>query len=190
MELKRRRLRDCYRPGPRRAIKFPRSGRTERSGGLERRGGLARCRSGRKTMTDALQGKTCTPCRGGVEPLTRQRRRTVPGADARVAPGQRGPPDRTALPLRRFPRRAVLRGRRRRARRGRRPPSRHPFRLGLRDDFPADQEDQGIARERLHSSRENRPPFGRKRRRLIVARDAAPKCKKPRRQGRGFLHER
>jgi 4a-hydroxytetrahydrobiopterin dehydratase len=23
-------------------------------------------------MTDALQGKTCTPCRGGVEPLTRQ----------------------------------------------------------------------------------------------------------------------
>ena len=35
-------------------------------------------------MTETLAEKTCTPCRGGIPPLTRDEALRIPGADSRL----------------------------------------------------------------------------------------------------------
>ena len=107
-------------------------------------------------MPNTLAAKSCTPCRGGIPPLTIEEAQVylaqAPDWDLlddgqKIQRTYRFKNFREALGF-------VAAGGR--ARRGRGPSSRHRLWLGLRHRLAADQEDQRFARERLHHGGEAR----------------------------------
>ena len=98
------------------------------------------------SMSHALAEKSCTPCRGGIPPLTTEQALRYPAQApnwALLHDGRRS----SALTGSKIPRGARLRSAGGRARRGRGPSSRDRLWLGLCHGLAADQEDQGPARE-------------------------------------------
>src|ERR1700730_16527674 len=63
---------------------------------------------GASNMTEALAGKTCTPCRGGIPPLTREQAELFHAQAPRLATGGGSSPHRAELPVSQFPRAAYL----------------------------------------------------------------------------------
>src|SRR5712671_277870 len=59
-------------------------------------------------MTEALASKPCTPCRGGISPLTREQAELVHTQAPRLATGGGSSPHRAELPVSQFPRAAYL----------------------------------------------------------------------------------
>jgi hypothetical protein len=59
-------------------------------------------------MTEALASKTCTPCRGGIPPLTREQAELFTRTRPRLATGGGSSPHRAELPVSQFPRGAYL----------------------------------------------------------------------------------
>ena len=53
-------------------------------------------------MTEALAGKTCTPCRGGISPLTREQAELFHAQAPRLATGGGSSPHRAELPVPNF----------------------------------------------------------------------------------------
>src|SRR3982074_3811510 len=63
---------------------------------------------GASNMTEALASKTCTPCRGGIPPLTREQAELFHAQAPRLATGGGSSPHRAELPVSQFPRAAYL----------------------------------------------------------------------------------
>ena len=110
-------------------------------------------------MVDTLAAKTCTPCKGGIPPLTPQEAEHfhvhVPQGGARLRPGaSNGPSDFATLPrrLRSFNKWAC-------SPRPRSSP-RYQLWLGLRHGGDANQKDQRAARKRFHHGGQDRPALG------------------------------
>jgi hypothetical protein len=59
-------------------------------------------------MTEALAGKTCTPCRGGISPLPREQAELFHAQAPGLATGGASSPHRAELPVSQFPRAAYL----------------------------------------------------------------------------------
>jgi 4a-hydroxytetrahydrobiopterin dehydratase len=119
----------------------------------EKASGAASHPSGGDTMATALAEKTCTPCRGGVPPLSPEE---AEGYRAQ-APDWALLDDATRIERRfrfkDFREAFAFVARAAELAEAEGPPPRHRLRLGLRDGLAADQEDQGPARERLHHGR-------------------------------------
>ena len=60
-------------------------------------------------MPNTLAAKSCTPCRGGIPPLTIDEAQVLPGAGSRLGPARRWPEDPAHLPVQELPRGAGLR---------------------------------------------------------------------------------
>src|SRR6516165_7348068 len=106
-------------------------------------------------MAETLVEKTCTPCRGGIPPLTRpEAEELLPQAPEWALMDDARRIENLSFP--KLPGGARIRPEGWRACGSGRSPSRHQLRLGVWDRVAAHQEDQGSPRERFHHGGKDR----------------------------------
>ena len=107
-------------------------------------------------MVDTLTEKTCTPCKGGIPPLTGQEAERFRGQVPQWELHDDAKRIERKFKFRNFGEALKFVQEARRTCRTRSTPPGHQLRLGLRHGEPADQEDQRPARERFHPSGQDR----------------------------------
>ena len=105
-------------------------------------------------MPVALAEKSCTPCRGGIPPLTEEAAAVYHAQAPDWELLDQAKRIERTYRFKNFGEGFRIRRARGDARRSRGASPRHQLRLGLRDGFAANQENQRIARERFHHGSE------------------------------------